>query len=329
MINIGRFGIFFLLATTLFFTGCAHKGGKSSGGRYHKKHDGAPSKHEIPVNLSRIPDAVPKDEPKCKYGNPEKYKVLRKTYRVLATSKGFRDRGHASWYGNKFHGYHTSNGEKYDMYAMTAAHKTLPIPTYLHVKNLDNGKDVIVKVNDRGPFHGGRILDLSYAAAHKIGMLGKGTAHVEITALDAKAFQRDKHYHQRGRNRDKFERNDRNDRNWVKNRLFAKKGIDATSVAKNGPGIVSVAKNSGSAKNVPSKASAAKNSGAKNNHYLQLGAFRERKNAERLKEQAKNASKNSVVNVITTGSGAKSVFKVQVGPIKSQPQVQLCVKEKK
>ena len=118
-------------------------------------------------------------------GNPPSYVVFGKRYRVLNSAKGFRQRGVASWYGTKFHGRPTSSGEIYNMYAMTAAHKTLPIPVYVHVKNLDNGRSTIVRVNDRGPFIDGRIIDLSYAAAKKLGVDGPGTANVEISTLAA------------------------------------------------------------------------------------------------------------------------------------------------
>jgi rare lipoprotein A len=105
----------------------------------------------------------------------------------MDSSRGYRKRGIASWYGSKFHGRHTSNGEVYDMYAMTAAHKELPIPTYVEVTNLENGRRVVVRVNDRGPFHENRVIDLSYAAAARIGMLAKGTAMVEVRAIDPAA----------------------------------------------------------------------------------------------------------------------------------------------
>ncbi len=118
-------------------------------------------------------------------GNPSSYVVFGKRYHVLDSAAGFRQRGIASWYGPDFHGKRTSSGERYDMHAMTAAHKTLPIPVMVRVKNLDNGKTVVVKVNDRGPFVDDRIIDLSYAAAQKLDMIGPGTARVEITALDA------------------------------------------------------------------------------------------------------------------------------------------------
>ncbi|WP_192894145.1 septal ring lytic transglycosylase RlpA family protein [Guyparkeria sp. SCN-R1] len=128
-------------------------------------------------------DAVPRDEPYSTRGNPDDYSVLGKRYTVLASNSGFRERGLASWYGKKFHGRPTSSGEPYDMYKMTAAHKSLRLPTYVRVTNLDNGKSVVVRVNDRGPFVDGRIIDLSYAAAHKIEMTGKGTVPVEIEVV--------------------------------------------------------------------------------------------------------------------------------------------------
>jgi len=135
------------------------------------------------VDVSKIPDAIPKDEPRSQYGNPNSYEQFGRTYHVMESSKGFVERGVASWYGTKFHGRRTSSGEDYNMYSMTAAHKTLPLPTYLEVTNLDNGKQVVVRVNDRGPFHDGRIIDLSYAAAIKLGINKHGTGRVEIRAL--------------------------------------------------------------------------------------------------------------------------------------------------
>ena len=122
---------------------------------------------------------------KSSSGNPSSYIVHGKRYYVLDSAAGFRQRGIASWYGSKFHGRKTASGETYNMYAMTAAHKTLPLPVYVHVKNLDNGRSAIVRVNDRGPFIAGRIIDLSYAAAKKLGVDGPGTARVEISTLAA------------------------------------------------------------------------------------------------------------------------------------------------
>lgn len=149
------------------------------------ERDGAPA---APVDVSSVPDAIPRDEPHSRYGNPESYEVFGKRYYVLNSSEGFVERGIASWYGTKFQGKRTSSGETYDMYAMTAAHKTLPLPTYVEVINLENNKSVIVRVNDRGPFHENRIIDLSYAAASRLGILSNGTGLVEIRAINPSAY---------------------------------------------------------------------------------------------------------------------------------------------
>jgi len=135
------------------------------------------------VPLSEILDAVPKPEVKSRYGNPETYEIDGITYRVLETSDGYREEGVASWYGDFFHGRRTSSGDTYDMYKMTAAHKTLPLPTYVKVTNMENGLSVVLRINDRGPFVRGRIIDLSYVAAQKLKIVEKGTAAVEVEAL--------------------------------------------------------------------------------------------------------------------------------------------------
>ena len=140
-----------------------------------------------PRDLAAIPDAVPRDEPRSRYGNPETYEVFGKRYKLMKSGKGHVERGLASWYGPGFHSERTSSGEPYDMYAMTAAHKTLPIPAYVRVTNLENGRSVVVRVNDRGPFVNERIIDLSYTAASKLDMLRAGTARVEIRVLDARS----------------------------------------------------------------------------------------------------------------------------------------------
>jgi rare lipoprotein A len=131
-----------------------------------------------------VPDAVPRIEPRSHNGNPPFYDVLGKRYFVLSSSVGYLERGVASWYGPGFHKVRTSIGEPYDMYGMTAAHKTLPLPAYVRVTNLQNGRSVVVRVNDRGPFVGNRIIDLSYTAASKLDMLRNGTAMVEVRSLD-------------------------------------------------------------------------------------------------------------------------------------------------
>jgi len=171
MASTGRFRLPAVLAMVLLLSACGS----------FETQDGAPDRH---IDASTLRDAVPKAEPYSKYGNPRSYQVAGKTYYVLADHSGYHERGQASWYGTKFHGRRTSSGEPYDMYAMTAAHKTLPIPSYVEVTNLDNGRKAIVRVNDRGPFIDGRIIDLSYAAAKKLGVYDSGTARVEVRALE-------------------------------------------------------------------------------------------------------------------------------------------------
>jgi rare lipoprotein A len=149
--------------------------------------DGFPAKSDIPADVASIPDAVPKPEPLSALGNPDSYEVYGDHYDVLKNGHGFKERGMASWYGKKFQGKRTSSGEAYDMFKMTAAHKTLPIPCYVRVTSLETGRSVVVRVNDRGPFHSGRIIDVSYAAAVKLDILGRGSIPVEIAALDPNA----------------------------------------------------------------------------------------------------------------------------------------------
>lgn len=147
-------------------------------GRYQQKKDSVPSR--IPTLLEQQ-DAIPRAEEKSRGGN-KNYTVRGKNYTVLSTSQGYKEEGIASFYGEKFHGHHTSNGEIYNMFSMTAAHKSLPLPTYVKVTNLDNQKTAIVRVNDRGPFHPGRIIDLSYSAAYKLGI--NGIANVLVEAIN-------------------------------------------------------------------------------------------------------------------------------------------------
>jgi len=165
------FSSFFVIFFIVVLSSCTSTGSR----------DGAPNIKSI--DLDSIPDAVPKDEVLSRYGNPSSYAIAGKTYHVRKTSEGYVKRGKASWYGTKFHGRRTSSGVPYDMFKMTAAHKTLPLPTYVEVKNLDNGKKIIVKVNDRGPFHAGRIIDLSYVAALKLDIVKSGTGNVEVRTI--------------------------------------------------------------------------------------------------------------------------------------------------
>ena len=138
----------------------------------------------IPADLMAIPNATPRFEQQTRAGNPPEYEVLGKRYRTLSRSHQYQALGVASWYGTKFHGKKTANGETYDMFAMTAAHKTLPIPSYVKVTNLVNKRFVILRINDRGPFHDNRIIDLSYTAAAKLDILKKGTGFVRVQSIN-------------------------------------------------------------------------------------------------------------------------------------------------
>ncbi len=143
--------------------------------------DGPPTHGQFDPSRIQLPE--PRPEPRSPYGNHSPYQVFGVTYEVLPTARGYREVGIASWYGTKFHGRATSSGEPYDMYQLTAAHRTLPLPTYAEVRHLENGRSIIVRINDRGPFHPDRIIDLSWAAAVKLGIDQSGTGPVEVTAI--------------------------------------------------------------------------------------------------------------------------------------------------
>jgi rare lipoprotein A len=174
--------VFVVAVAILLQAGCAGKKDKGQ-----EPGDGPSSRK---ITAADVHDAVPANEPRARYGNHSPYTVLGKTYKVLPTSKGYHERGIASWYGSKFHGRRTSSGELYDMHLATAAHKSLPLPTYAEVTNLDNGRKMIVKINDRGPFHEDRIIDLSYAAAIKLGVDQTGTARIDVRAIDVNTSKR-------------------------------------------------------------------------------------------------------------------------------------------
>jgi rare lipoprotein A len=230
---------------------------RPQGSRYRDSDDSVPP----PIDVSQIPEPVPKVEPRSLYGNKSPYTVLGQTYRVLADPRGYDERGIASFYGAKFHGYKTSSLENYDMYAFSAAHKTLPLPSYARVTNLANGKSVIVRINDRGPFHENRLIDLSYAAAVKIGVWPKGTGLVEVRA------------------------------------------IDPTHPDDNPPPAPEL--------NV---AAAVPQGSTHPAIYLQVGAFADSANAERVAQQLRSAQL-APVQVIDAQSGGRSIRRVRVGPL--------------
>ena len=172
----------FVLLLAFVVAGCGStpkRPAAATKGPSYYSDDGPPAAETIPPGLADLPDAVPKDEPYHKYAN-RPYTVFGRTYVPVLNKEPTKERGIASWYGKKFQGQKTASGEPYDMFAMTAAHPTLPIPSYAKVTNLKNGKSVVVRINDRGPFHSNRIIDLSYAAASKIGIAGPGSGMVEV-----------------------------------------------------------------------------------------------------------------------------------------------------
>lgn len=171
--------ILMMLLLAIAVAGCSSTGGRKKGGGYYK--DDGPDANP-PSNLDQVPDAVPRIEPYASGAN-RPYVVFGQRYVPDTSGQPYKRQGIASWYGKKFHGNATSIGEPYDMYAMTAAHTTLPIPSYARVTSLVNGKTIIVRVNDRGPFHSDRIMDLSYVAAYKLGIIGPGSGQVVVESI--------------------------------------------------------------------------------------------------------------------------------------------------
>ncbi len=224
------------------------------------------------VSPDEIEDMEPRREPYSKYGNPDSYVVNGKRYYTLKSSKGFTERGIASWYGSKFHGRRTSSGEPYDMYRMTAAHKQLPLPTYVQVRNLDNGRTATVKVNDRGPFHDNRVIDLSYAAALKLGLATQGTAFVEVRALDASG--------------------------QPSGPPLARTETQVSTPPSAGP-------------RPPAKAPAPAISAM----FIQVGAFQDRGNAERMSAEIGRAVPGDGVHIKEIDSNGRRYYRVQIGPI--------------
>lgn len=213
--------------------------------------DGPPRKT---IEVNDIPDAVPQVEPLSRYGNPSRYTVFGKTYHVMRSANNYKATGIASWYGTKFHERRTSSGEPYNMFAMTAAHKTLPIPSFVRVTNLNNGRHIIVKVNDRGPFHENRIIDLSYVAAKKLGITKTGTGLVEVDIINPVTYRKQE-----------------------EETLVAHKTV-------------------------------------KPELYLQVGAFSEKNNAERLAKRIADLT-HQPVHLMQAEHQHNQIYRVQIGPL--------------
>jgi rare lipoprotein A len=267
--------------------------------------DGAPSSGSI-----RIPDLpddpVPRPEPLSRYGNGPDYEVFGKRYTVMPTSANYQERGVASWYGKKFHGRLTSNREPYDMYQMTAAHKSLPLPTYVRVRNLKNNKSVIVRVNDRGPFVHNRIIDLSYAAAMKLDMIRDGTSLVEVTAIS-------------------FDETD-----------FDGPGLDEPggdrptrqTVPPSPPPATATAAEAPAPQTAPAGQvdNSQEGSARESTIYVQVGAFGDRANAERRLAMLWSAGINDAF-IYEDHTGDAAMLRVRIGPVNDVVQYDLLVEE--
>lgn len=270
---------FYGVLIVVFCASCAHTGGEK---------DGVPSVSK--ASLINVPDAVPKKETITRAGNKNPYKVFGKTYHLLPSSEGYRASGMASWYGTKFHGRNTANGEVYDIRAMTAAHKTLPIPCYVKVTNTLNNKSVVVRVNDRGPFHGDRLIDLSYAAAVKLGYADRGTAPVKIEVVSPSST---------GRSANTMA---------VKQHKPMVKSVNTLSVE-----TASLSQPLREAPQIPAVKRAAT---AGQVWYLQAGAFGDLQSARKLQDRLKYITQMPVH--IVEPDTASDIYRVRIGPSKEQ-----------
>ncbi len=246
------------------------------------------------AELALIPDAVPVSEPRSKRGNPASYEVFGRTYYVMDSADGFVQQGIASWYGPDFHGKTTSSGDLYDMYKMTAAHKTLPIPAYVRVTNLENGKSSVVRVNDRGPFIEGRIIDLSFVAAQKLGVVANGTARVEIRVLDM-----------HGNNTSEQVVHPVHDMHplpmeYIQDDSVLGESYQGAEVLQQPTAMLQPGKHS------PSHPE-------QHTYYIQLGAFSQHDNADRLRNKLK-IEQSHPVEVSITSTAGREFFRVRTGP---------------
>lgn len=278
--------------------------------------DGGPKRAFNPDSVAEI---EPRIESRSRGGNPASYRTLGKTYYVQKSSKGFVQRGGASWYGTKFHGRKTSNGERYDMYAISAAHKTLPIPTYLRVTNIENGRSLIVRVNDRGPFHSDRIIDLSYAAAAKLGYANKGTTQVEIRAIDVAQYQREKFRTTPARAPIQVTSTPLHQPVVpIEQRATALPTVAFAGHAAKPKAEAKAAANHRSATNLAEKS--ATKPDITRQIYIQLGAFSSRINAEQMVSKTAQAriEKMGIAKIQAVTSNSKMLYRVRLGPFNNE-----------
>lgn len=238
----------------------------------------------VPPEIARIPDAKPKVEPLSKQGNPKSYIVAGKRYAVQRNRRGYVERGLASWYGKPFHGRKTSSGETYDMHAMSAAHKTLPLPTYARVTNIRNGRSIVVRINDRGPFRDERIIDLSHTAAVKLGVVRTGVDQVEIRAIEPS---------RRG------------------------SGIFMAAASKPAPAPARpAARTATPAPKIAARSSSASARGRP--LYLQIGAFGDPQNAERLRARLTRQLLTERIRIFDPNASGLALYTVRIGPLDSE-----------
>jgi len=309
-----RFAPVLLLALllVLMMAGCGSLPDRNS---FVISGDGAP---DHTIDIAAIPDAVPRIEPRSRYGNQRSYSVNGKRYHVRDNSTAFQQQGTASWYGTKFHGRKTSSGEPYDMFSMTAAHKTLPLPTWLEVVNNDNQKHVIVKVNDRGPFVGDRIIDLSYAAAVKLGIVATGTANVTITAIDPEQYLADKNQHQVAT---AVTSTISSPPDLVTTPIPPPQTVSATVVASASPtatsaAIAPAATITGSTAADDTSAAQSEPSTGGSGFYLQVAAFSNINNAEQLRQRLLPLNSGDI-QINPGQSSGHALYRVRIGPLSS------------
>jgi len=254
-------------------------------------------------DLEQVAQIIPQHEPISRYGNPPTYEVFGKKYNVLSSSVGYQEQGKASWYGRKFHGQRTSSGEPYDMLALTAAHRSLPLPTYAKVKNIHNGKEIIVKINDRGPFVHDRIIDLSYAAAKKLGIFETGTGHVEVTAIDPHKWH-------------------------LENAPILAK-TNSQTMAKKQP-LTTLANTPPASKTMMHTAVNNVSQRDPKKLYIQLGSFSKKFNAQQLAQQAQSLTQtfdDLQIHIHPFQTSNNELYRVKIGPLSDASQAQLLQKK--
>lgn len=328
-----------LIPAIIFLHACStvHGPKTSSHGKSESQtgSDDGPPDDFLELDVSLIPDAMPQDEPLSRYGNPKHYEVFGQKYKTMSHSLGYEAEGTASWYGRKFHGKRTSCGEPYDMYAMTAAHKSLPLPTYAKVTNVKNGKEVIVKINDRGPFVKDRLIDLSYAAAKKLGIHASGTGKVKIAAIDPVAWHKEqktslamatkapKKSSSKSKTSTKGKAQSKATQLAATTKIKAKAPNKPVKLADATPVKAKKATSSAKTSSKPSQVASKK-------LYIQLGSFSKKMNADQLADRAgilTSALNNVDVHVLPNKVSNKEIYKVRVGPIKSKEQAQKLQKQ--